>query len=64
MVTVHYIQVQFALGKDSRKEFVTVTPFIMNFVETGGRCKIAENEFRASNTNDLFCHSFVIQNNA
>lgn len=61
MVMVHYVQVQFALGKDFRMEFLTITPFKMNFVETGGRCKIVENEFRASNTNVLFFHSFVIQ---
>ena len=61
MVMAHYLQVQYALGKDSRMELLTVTSFKMNFVETGGRCKIAENEFRASNTNVLFCHSFVIQ---
>lgn len=64
MVMAHYRQVQYALGKDSRMELLTVTSFKMNFVETGGRCKIAENEFRASNTNVLFCHSFVIQKNA
>ena len=62
--TFHGHGALFALGKDSRMEFLTVTPFEMNFLETGERCNIAENEFRALNTNVLFCHSFVIQNNA
>ena len=35
--------------------------FKINFLETGGRCKVSENDFRALNTNVLFCHSFVIQ---
>ena len=48
--TFHGHGALFALGKDSRWEFLIVTPFKMNFLETGGRCKIAENEFRALNT--------------
>lgn len=58
--TFHGHGALFALGKDSRMEFLIVTPFKMNFLETGGRCEIAENEFRALNTNVLFSHSFVI----
>lgn len=58
--TFHGHGALFALGKDSRMELLIVTPFKRNFLETGGRCKIAENEFRALNTKcavfSFFCY--------